>query len=113
MLNQTISDLHDILVGQVSNLSAALGNTTDPKIAKKLLLEMQEVIHRVDLSQNLMFAEETKELQGYLPDIQAASAALQKSLNQIGQVADIISATTKLLHVVDQALDLAKTLLVA
>ena len=102
-----------MLVKQVSNLSAALSNTTDPKIAKTLLLEMQEVTHRVDVSQNLMFAAETKELQSYLPNIQAASTALQKSLDQIGQDASIISETTKFLNVVDQALDLAKTLLVA
>jgi uncharacterized protein with PhoU and TrkA domain len=102
-----------MLVKQVSNLSAALSNTTDPKIAKTLLLEMQEVTHRVDISQNLMFAEETKELQSYLPNIKAASTTLQKSIDQIGQVASIITATTKFLNVVDQALDLAKTLLVA
>jgi hypothetical protein len=102
-----------MLVKQVSNLSAALSNTTDPKMAKTLLLEMQEVTHRVDISQNLMFAAETKELQNYLPNIQAASTALQKSIDQIGQAASIISATTKFLTVVDQALDLAKTLLVA
>jgi hypothetical protein len=102
-----------MLVKQVSNLSAALSNATDPKIAKRLLLEMQEVTHRVDVSQNLMFAAETKELQDYLPNIQSAGTALQKSLDQIGQVANVISATTKFLNVVDQALDLAKTLLVA
>jgi hypothetical protein len=113
MANQTISELHDMLVGKVSNLSAALSNTTDPKIAKTLLLEMQEVTHRVDVSQNLMFAAETKELQSYLPNIQAASTALQKSIDQIGQAASIITATTKFLNLVDQVLDLAKTLLVA
>ena len=113
MANQIISELHDMLVQQVSNLSAALSNTTDPKIAKTLLLEMQEVTHRVDVSQNLMFATETKELQSYLPNIQAASTALEKSIAQIGQATSIITATTKFLNVVDQALNLAKTLLVA
>ena len=109
-MNKTIKQLHDLLVLQVSSLSNALSNTTDPAKAKQLLLEMQEVVHRVDVSQNLLFANTSKELEDCLPGIQAANIALQNSVHQIGQVATIINNTVQLLKLVDQALDLAKTL---
>jgi signal transduction histidine kinase len=110
MQNQTIKQIHDMLVDQVSKLSAALSNTTDPGKAKELLLEMQEITHRVDVSQNLIFAATSKELKSQLSGIQTANTALQKSIDQIGAVASILSDVTQLLTLVDQALDLAKTL---
>ena len=101
-----------MLVDRMSDLSAALSKTTDPAKGDQIWLEMQEVLHRVNVSQNLLFAASSKELQGYLPGIQAANTTLQKSISQIGEVVKIIDATTQFLSVVDQALDLAKALAV-
>jgi signal transduction histidine kinase len=112
-MNKTVKQIHDLLVAQVTTLSNALSNTTDPAKAKQLLLEMQEIAHRVDISQNLLFANTSKELENSLPAIRAANTALESSLHQIGEVATIINNTVQLLKVVDQALDLAKTLLAA
>ena len=112
-MNKTINQIHNLLVSQVASLSNALSNTTDPGKAKQLLLEMQEVVHRVDVSQNLLFANTSKDLEDCLPGIRAANTTLQNSVRQIGQVATIIDDTVHLLKLVDQALDLAKTLLIA
>jgi hypothetical protein len=112
-MNNTLKQIHDLLVIQVSNLSDALSQTTDPDKAQQLLVEMQEVTHRIDISQNLLFARSSKELDSLLPAIVAANKQLENSIHQIGQVATVINDTVELLKVVDQALDLAKTLLVA
>jgi hypothetical protein len=111
-MNNTLKQIHDLLVVQVSNLATALSNTTDPDKAKQLLVEMQEVTHRIDISQNLLFAKTSKELEDCLPEVIAANKALENSIHQIGQVSTIINDSVELLKVVDQALDLAKTLLV-
>lgn len=111
--NNTISQIHNLLIAQVSNLSNAMSQTTDPDKAQQLLLEMQEVTHRIDISQHLLFAATSKELDALLPAIVAANQELEESIHQIGQVAAVINDTVELLKVVDQALDLAKTLLAA
>jgi signal transduction histidine kinase len=113
MANNTLKQIQDLLVAQVANLSNALSNTTDPDKAKQLLLEMQEVTHRIDVSQNLLFAKTSKDLNDCLPAIVAANKELANSIHQVEQVATIIDDTTELLKVVDQALDLAKGLLAA
>ena len=74
-MNSTLKRIHDLLIAQVSNLSEALSQTTDPDKAQQLLLELQEVTHRVDVSQNLLFANTSKELEDCLPAIVAANAA--------------------------------------
>jgi len=111
-MNKTLNQIHNLLIVQVSNLSDALSQTTDPDKAKQLLVEMQEVTHRVDISQNLLFAATSKELEALLPAIVAANKQLENSIHQIGQVATVINDTVELLKVVDQALDLAKALMV-
>lgn len=111
--NATIEQVHGMLVARMSDLSAALGKTTDPVKGDQIWLEMQEVMHRVNVSQNLLFAASSKELHGFLPGIQAANTALKESISQIGEVSKIINGTTQFLSVVDQALDLAKALIVA
>ena len=109
-MNKTVKQIHDLLVTQVRNLSQAIGQTTDPDVAQQLLMEMQEVVHRVDLAQNLLFAKGSTDLDACLPKIQETNDALAKSIQAIQNTANFINGATEFLKYVDQALDLAKTL---
>jgi hypothetical protein len=111
-VNDTVKQIHDLLVDQIDKLSTEMDTNTDPAVSKKLLMEMDEMTHRLNIAQNLMFAGTSKTLEGYLTQIKAANDALAKSLKQIQNVAQFMNDATEFLKYVDQALDLAKTLAV-
>jgi hypothetical protein len=111
-MNETLKTTHDLLIADVEALSKAIHGTQDMKVAEQLLLEMHEVVHRVDLIQNLLFTQGSAELDAYLPSIRGADNSLRASIRSLKDAADVITKTTELLKYVDQAVDLAKTLAV-
>jgi archaellum component FlaC len=111
-MNDTLKQIHDLLVAQVDALSSAIDGTDDTNTAKQLLLEMDEVTHRINIIQSLLFREESSELDGYLDQIKKANQSLTKAVNSVKSVADVMQKTTTFLTYVDQAIDLAKTLAV-
>ncbi len=108
--NPTIQQIHDLLVARVQQLSQIMGTTTDPAAADKIVTEMQELVHRIDLSQTLIFTKGSDALTKSIDDINKANASLQSSINNIQNIAKFLNATTEFLKLVDQALDFAKTL---
>ena len=112
-MNQTLQQIHDLLLAQHTALSNLLDAQTDPDKAKAILMEMQEVLHRIDLVQNLLFRQSSKELDKTMAGIQKANDALTQSLEDISNIVSFLSATTNFLTSVDQAIDIAKTLAAA
>lgn len=111
-MNDTVKSIHDLLIDQIDNISAEMDTNTDPVVSKNLLAEMDEMTHRLNIAQNLMFAATSKTLEGYLPQIKTANDALANSLKRIQNVTTFLNDSTEFLKYVDQALDLAKTLAV-
>jgi exonuclease VII small subunit len=111
-MNKTLKEIHDLLVAQVDSLSNAIDQTNDNDVAKQLLMEMDEVVHRVNIIQNLLFKQTSAELDNDLNGIKAANDALDKSIQSFKNAADVVAKTTEFLTYVDQAIDLAKTLAV-
>lgn len=111
-MNDTLKQIHDLLVAQVDALSNAIDQTDDNDVAKQLLLEMDEVTHRLNIVQALLFREASSELDDYLGQIKKANQALTKAINSFKSAVDIIQKTTTFLTYVDKAVDLAKTLAV-
>ena len=111
-MNETLKQIHDLLVAQVDALSNAIDQTDDVEAAKQLLTEMDEVTHRLNVIQNLLFREESSRLDSYLDQVKKSNQALTKAIDSIKSVADVIQKTTAFLTCVDQAIDLAKTLAV-
>jgi hypothetical protein len=111
-MNKTLKEIHDLLVAQVDSLSKAIDQTDDRVVAKQLLMEMDEVVHRVNVIQNLLFTQSSAELDNELKNIKAANDDLNKSIKSIKTAGEVVAKTTELLKYVDQAIDLAKTLAV-
>jgi archaellum component FlaC len=111
-MNETLKQIHDLLVAQVDALSNAIDATDDNNVAKQLITEMDEVTHRINVIQNLLFRESSDELDGYLNQIKKSNQALTNAINSIKSVVDVIQKTTTFLTYVDKAIDLAKTLAV-
>jgi uncharacterized protein YjgD (DUF1641 family) len=109
-MKDPLKQIHDLLVDQIDNISAAMDTNTDPAISKSLLLEMNEMTHRLNIVENIMFTGTSKTLEGYLAQINTANETLAKSIKGIQNIATFVNDATEFLKYVDQAIDLAKTL---
>ena len=99
-----------MLLAQHVALAETLGQTTDPDTAKALLMEMQEVLHRINLVQNLLFNEGSESLDAKLPAVYKASNDLSKALKSVDDLTEFLGSAANFLQSVDQAVDLAKML---
>jgi len=99
-----------MLLAQHVALAETLGQTTDPDTAKALLMEMQEVLHRINLVQNLLFNEGSESLDAKLPAVSKASNDLSKALKSVDDLTEFLGSAANFLQSVDQAVDLAKML---
>lgn len=107
-MNQTLQRIQSMLLAQHAALTQALGQTTDANRAKAILGEMEEVLHRINLVQSLIFTQTTQQLSDMLPDITSANAALTTAIQSIGDITGFLKAASGFLTFVDQAIDLAK-----
>jgi hypothetical protein len=109
-MNQTLLDLHDMLLARHTDLSQTLDGITDPAKAKAIIMEMQEILHRIDLVQNLLFRQSSQQLDATLPGITKANDALAKCIQSIDDVGAFLTATANFLKFADKAIDIAKSL---
>jgi hypothetical protein len=112
-MNPTLQQIHALLLAQHNALANLLDAQTDPDKAKAILMEMQELLHRIDLVQNLLFRQSSAQLDKTLAGIKKANDALTQALASIADLADFLDASTKFLTAVDQAIDIAKNLAAA
>ena len=109
-MNQDLLQLHAQLLAQHQALYEKLDEATDATGARTIVTEMQEILHRIDLVQGLLFRETTDALQSSLQKVDAADTELTDALNSVSAAANIVAGVSQYLAVVDQAIDLAKTL---
>lgn len=107
-LNASVDELLSSLQQQHAALFAKMGQTTDPKVAQAILRESQEVLHRINIAENLVLIAEAAELSSAVEKVDAADKELTKDLEDIADVARFVDAVTKYLGFVDAALDIAK-----
>ena len=109
-MNKTLKALHDMLLARHTELSQKLGGITDPDKAQTVIMEMQEILHRIDLVQNLLFRQSSQQLDATLADITQANDVLAKSIQSITDIGAFLTATANFLKYADEAIDIAKTL---
>jgi hypothetical protein len=79
-------------------------------LARTIVTEMQEILHRVDILQGLLFRQSSARLIREVEKVEEADGALADALTSAESAADYISGVSKFLGFVDKAIDLAKTL---
>ena len=99
-----------MLLARHTEMSESLDGITDPARAKTIIMEMQEILHRIDLVQNLLFRQSSQELDAKLPGITKANDALVESLQSIEDIGAFLNATANFLKYADEAIDIAKSL---
>src|SRR5437660_11057463 len=105
-MNEDLQRLHDLVIAQHQALFAKLDDTSDVDEAKMILAEMQEILHRIDVLQGLLFRETTTALRSSLTKVDDANTEQTKSLKSAGTAVGIIKVVVKFLTVVDRATDL-------
>ena len=108
--NQDLDQLHDMLVAANQQLNDSLDTITDPDLAQSVVTEMREVVHRIDLVQSLLFTQASSRISVAVQKVKDANSDLQKSLKSITDAVALVKGVTSFLTVVDNAIDLAKTL---
>jgi hypothetical protein len=108
--NPTLVALYKSLCSQQDSLSAAIQKTTDSNVADALSTENCEIMHRIVLTQNLLFQSDSAELQADVKAVQTAAGQLQNTITNIQKASDVVNGVTQYLALVDEAIDLAKTL---
>jgi hypothetical protein len=109
-MNKDIKELHAALLAQHQTLYKKLDGITDPAQAKVVLTEMQEILHRVDMLQGLLFSQTTGALTQSVQKVQEADVDLGKAFDEAKSAGDFVKSVSTYLTYVDEAIDLAKTL---
>jgi hypothetical protein len=108
--NPTLVTLYQSLCAQQDAISKAIQDATDPTLATTLSTENFEIMHRIVLVQNLLFQSDSAELRKGVKAVTKAAGQLQEALEDISSASDIVNNVSQFLGLVDEAIDLAKTL---
>jgi len=109
-MNQELNKIHELLVSQHETLYDKLDTAPDDEAMQSILTEMKEIRHRIDLVQTLLFRETTQALATAVKKVNDADTELTDALSSAQSAAEIVKGVSSFLKLVDQAIDLAKTL---
>jgi hypothetical protein len=79
-------------------------------LAQAILTERREILHRIDLVQNIVLHNITKRLKAAVKDVKDADKELSEKLEEIRQIKKLVDTVKVFLAIVDKAIDLAKVL---
>ncbi len=109
-MNQSLRQLQIMLGKRVQKLSAELDEVADFQTAQDIIQEMQEFNHRVTLTGQLLFREQSTELEEKIDAVRQSTRKVDKAIREISELREAIGALSNFLALVDEAIDLAKTL---
>jgi hypothetical protein len=108
--NASMRELQSTLMGVLNGLHESLDNVTDANVAQAIVREMQEVNHRLALVGGLLFAAQSKELDGKVAAVRNATTKVNATIAKFKNLAALLGAVSDFLGLVDQVIDLAKLL---
>jgi hypothetical protein len=97
-----------VLLDQHGALLAKLDQVTDSKLGDAIVAKAQEILNRINLTQNLLLVAATQELTDAVAAVKGADTQLTKDLQGIADTAKFIDSVTGFLGYVDKAIDIAK-----
>ena len=109
-MNRDLDNMHSLLIAQHEALYEKLDTASDEDTMQAILTEMREIRHRIDLVQNLLFRQTTQQLTDAVKRVSNADTQLTTALSSAQTAAAVVKGVSTFLALVDQAIDLAKTL---
>jgi hypothetical protein len=110
-MNPDLVALQKDLLQQHLKLAALLqdpATAADPDKSQTILTEMGEVLHRLDLVQDLLLVAVTASITAALKDLGTQSKALSDALTAGASATNVVNSVSKYLWYVDTAIDIAK-----
>jgi len=104
----TIDDLMKTVQLQYNALNRAFEQTDDADTMHKLVDEMTEFSHRLDLLQRKRMEDIAKDLSDYTDDLRSANTQLTKALKSLDDLNTLLQNCSAFLGVVDQVIDVLK-----
>lgn len=111
-MNPTLVQLQDRLLRLHRKLRDQLDETDDAAAREALLREMVEVTHRIQLVGGLLFVEQAEALDAAAAKVAKAVKATNAAIQQVADLTAFLAAMTAFLALVDETIDLAKSLAV-
>jgi hypothetical protein len=108
--NPSVEQLLQMLQNQHAALYTKMGTVTDPKMGQAILQESQEVLHRINLTQNLVFIAVAAKVTAAVGDVKTADEKLTNDLHSIAEITEFINRMSTYLGYVDKAIDIMKTI---
>jgi len=112
-MNESMRELQKLLAGRVQQLSKRLDEVTEAADAETILREMQEFNHRVTLAGQMLFREQSQELDELVEKVRKAKSKVDSAIREIEKLREAVATVSDFLALVDEAIDLAKSLSLA
>lgn len=109
-MNESLVALQDVLVKQHKRLRDAIPGAPDAAARQALLTEMAEITHRVQVTGALLFCRQSRQLAAKVDAIRKASVRVKEAIDEIASLTAFVGGIGVFLTLVDDAIDLAKTL---
>jgi hypothetical protein len=106
--NTSVKDLMQVLTSQHAALCAKLDTVTDPGLGDAINAQALEILHRINVTQNLLLVAATDEVTDAVVAVKAAGDKLTQDLQDIADTARFIDSVSVFLGRVDSAIAMAK-----
>ena len=104
----TLDDVYALVQLQYNALNRAFEETSDPDEMGRILVEMKEFTHRLDLLQRQRMDGLSADLSRLTNDLKDANTQLAKALKSLSDINDVLKTCSAFLDVIDQIIDLVK-----
>jgi len=111
--NPSVQQLLQMLQDQHHALYVKMGTVTDPNDGQKIMLEAQELLHRISIAQNFVLLAITANVTAAVAQVQSADQQLTADLQESTDINAVVTKVTAYLGYVDQAIDFFKTVAAA
>ena len=108
--NTSMRELQSTLMKVLKKLNDSLDDVTDPDRAQAIVREMQEVSHRIALTGSLLFAAQADELDEKVAEVDKGTKKVNAAIANLKKFAAFLDLMSEFLSLVDEAIDLAKTI---
>ncbi len=100
--------MQDRLVKTHGRLRERLRKENDPAARRAILNEMTEVMVRVQIVGSVLFAKQSLELDQKAAKVKSATAKVNKAIDSVKDLRELLDTISSFLALVDEVIDLAK-----
>lgn len=110
-MNDALITLQDTLIKQHKRLREALGTVDTDDQRRTIIREMFEITHRIQLAGGLLFAAQSQDLDAKVAAVRKGTAKIKAAIDELDNLQHFLDTMSSFIALVDEAIDLAKSLM--